>query len=63
MKGAVQLSPLLTFGTLRFEGASITDGGIGTVLNLLGLVLGAKPTQRLPSGTEVPILRRVVGEL
>src|SRR5260370_37874049 len=63
MKGAVQLSPLLTVGTLGFEGAGITGGHISTVLHLLGLILGAKATQRLTSGTDVAILRHVIGEL
>jgi hypothetical protein len=40
MKGAVQLSPLLTFGTLGFEWTGITGGGIGAILSFLALVLG-----------------------
>ena len=63
IKVAVQLSSLLIAGTVCSEEAGITGGRIGTVLHLLGLVLGTKPTQRLPSRTEVAILSRAVGEL
>jgi hypothetical protein len=34
MKVAVQLSPLLTFGILRFEETGITGGSLGAVLCL-----------------------------
>src|SRR5215469_18472336 len=63
MEGAMHLSSVLTRSALGFERTGIAGGCVGSVLDLLRLILPTERAQGLPLRAQIDILCRVVGEL
>src|SRR5690242_1445867 len=63
MERAMQLTTLITGGTLRFERTGITRGSLGAVLGLLAAILHLREVQQLATWADIAVMLGVIAKL